>query len=95
MEDIINNAKEMLKHIIGKTATVIGTFVLGTNFLPSVINYITPIAQSGTLTNTLPVQVLLLGLGYKVWIEAIVPFITSLFNQKGTAAKPNTYSKIF
>jgi len=82
---------EAVKHVIAKSVTVLGTYVVATNALPIILD----LAFGKGATDPVQIKLLLLGAGYAIWQGAIIPVIEEIFNaakDKITKTAPATGS---
>ena len=83
---IVQTTVESIEQIIAKSVTVLGTFVVANNALPVIMD----LALGKGVSDPIQVKLLLLGAGYAIWTQAIIPFVEDLYNSakaKATGAK--------
>jgi len=67
---------EALKQFIGKSISVLGTYVIANNVLPILFEYFAGVGSA----NPIQIKLLLLGAAYSIWIKAVIPFVDELYN---------------
>jgi hypothetical protein len=66
--------EEMLKNLVAKAVTVGATAFIALNGFPLVMGYVSGNPPAGEL-----ITLLIIGVSYKVWMEAFVPVINAFF----------------
>jgi len=93
-----NAIKDGIKHLVGKSITVYATYLGGATVYPVALNFVLGLVGQNLPTQDIVVKVLVYGGAYKIWTDAVIPFVNSFFVGEGVSgfrgASAN-YTKIF